>query len=86
MEVIKSAYVSSTLRAGLDVLELHYAHGYLMHQFLSPISNHRTDEYGGCLANRLQFPLEVIRSVREVWPAGKPLTGERSYPWISTPL
>ncbi|MDD2858518.1 MAG: NADH:flavin oxidoreductase/NADH oxidase [Candidatus Nanopelagicales bacterium] len=60
-------------RAGFDVIELHSAHGYLMHQFLSPVSNHRTDEYGGSLANRMRFPLAVVAAVREAWPVGKPL-------------
>ena len=60
-------------RAGFDVVELHMAHGYLLSSFLSPLSNHRTDAYGGTLANRLRFPLEVLTAVRAVWPAGKPL-------------
>lgn len=60
-------------RLGLDVLELHFAHGYLAHQFLSPLSNHRTDAYGGSLENRLRFPLELFERVRSVWPERKPL-------------
>ncbi len=59
--------------AGFDVVEVHAAHGYLLHEFLSPLSNHRTDSYGGDLAGRMRFPLEVIETVRAVWPAGKPL-------------
>ena len=59
--------------AGFDVVEIHGAHGYLLHEFLSPLSNHRTDEYGGDLQGRMRFPLEVIRTVRAVWPEGKPL-------------
>jgi 2,4-dienoyl-CoA reductase-like NADH-dependent reductase (Old Yellow Enzyme family) len=59
--------------AGFDVLELHGAHGYLIHQFLSPASNHRTDEYGGSLANRMRFAVEVVDAVRQEWPADKPL-------------
>ncbi len=59
--------------AGFDVVEVHAAHGYLLHEFLSPLSNHRTDGYGGDLAGRMKFPLEVIETVRAVWPAGKPL-------------
>ncbi|MER5794374.1 bifunctional salicylyl-CoA 5-hydroxylase/oxidoreductase [Streptomyces sp. NPDC001980] len=59
--------------AGFDLLELHCAHGYLLSSFLSPIANHRTDEYGGSLENRLRFPLEVFDAVRGVWPAGRPV-------------
>ena len=60
-------------KAGFDVIELHSAHGYLMHQFLSPLSNDRTDEYGGSLENRMRFPLMVTAAVRAAWPAEKPL-------------
>ncbi|MCZ7643557.1 MAG: NADH:flavin oxidoreductase/NADH oxidase [Pseudorhodoplanes sp.] len=60
-------------RIGFDVIELHGGHGYLLHQFMSPLSNQRTDEYGGSTANRIRFPLEVFSAVREVWPADKPL-------------
>lgn len=60
-------------KAGFDVIELHSAHGYLMHQFLSPLSNDRTDEYGGSLGNRMRFPLMVTKAVRAAWPADKPL-------------
>ncbi len=59
--------------AGFDWLELHGAHSYLMHEFLSPLSNQRTDDYGGSFENRIRFVLEAIRAVREVWPEGKPL-------------
>jgi len=59
--------------AGFDVVEVHAAHGYLLHEFLSPLVNHRTDAYGGDLAARMKFPLEVIETVRAVWPAHKPL-------------
>jgi len=58
--------------AGLDVVEVHAAHGYLINQFLSPLSNHRTDDYGGSLANRMRFLLRVVEAVRQVWPEGKP--------------
>jgi 2,4-dienoyl-CoA reductase-like NADH-dependent reductase (Old Yellow Enzyme family) len=59
--------------AGFDVVEIHAAHGYLLHEFLSPLVNHRTDAYGGDLEGRMKFPLEVIETVRAVWPAHKPL-------------
>jgi 2,4-dienoyl-CoA reductase-like NADH-dependent reductase (Old Yellow Enzyme family) len=67
------AAAARALAAGLDVIEVHGAHGYLTHSFLSPVSNTRTDEYGGDLAGRMRFGLEVVRAVREVWPADKPL-------------
>ena len=60
-------------RLGLNGIELHGAHGYLLHQFLSPIANRRTDAYGGSLQNRMRFPLEVFDAVREAFPAGKPV-------------
>jgi len=69
-------FADSTRRAeriGFDAIELHSAHGYLMHEFLSPLSNRRDDEYGGPLANRMRFPLEVFAAVRAAWPEGKPL-------------
>ena len=59
--------------AGFDVVEIHAAHGYLLHEFLSPLSNHRTDGYGGDREGRMRFPLEVIETVRAVWPMNKPL-------------
>lgn len=59
--------------AGVDVVEIHAAHGYLAHQFLSPLSNQRTDGYGGSLANRLHFLLRVTGAVRQVWPKSKPI-------------
>jgi anthraniloyl-CoA monooxygenase len=77
MEAIKEEFVASTLRAeqaGFDLLEIHAAHGYLLSSFLSPVSNKRTDEYGGSLENRLRFPLEVFDAVRAAWPAAKPVT------------
>ncbi|WP_030020824.1 bifunctional salicylyl-CoA 5-hydroxylase/oxidoreductase [Streptomyces monomycini] len=64
----------SAARAGFDLLELHCAHGYLLSGFLSPLTNRRTDAYGGDLAARLRFPLEVFDAVRAVWPAGRPMT------------
>jgi 2,4-dienoyl-CoA reductase-like NADH-dependent reductase (Old Yellow Enzyme family) len=62
-----------SLAAGFDVVELHFAHGYLVHEFLSPLSNQRTDEYGGSLENRLRLPLRIARAVRAIWPPEKPL-------------
>ena len=73
---IRDAFVGAAhraLRAGIDLVELHCAHGYLLHQFLSPLSNRRGDQYGGSLANRMRFPLEVFEAVRAAWPADKPL-------------
>lgn len=63
----------SAARLGLDLLEIHSAHGYLLSSFLSPIANHRRDAYGGSLANRLRFPLEVFEAVRAAWPDDRPL-------------
>jgi len=71
-----STFAESAVRAarcGADLIELHGAHGYLLHQFMSPVSNHRTDEYGGSLENRMRFPLEVFEAVRKVFPADKPV-------------
>jgi 2,4-dienoyl-CoA reductase-like NADH-dependent reductase (Old Yellow Enzyme family) len=73
---VRAAFVAAARRAerlGLDALELHSAHGYLLHQFLSPISNKRTDQYGGSLQNRMRYPLEVFDAIREVFPATKPV-------------
>lgn len=70
------AFVDATRRAeraGFDVVELHFGHGYLAASFLSPVANHRTDEYGGDIANRMRFPLEIAGAVRAAWPAEKPL-------------
>lgn len=67
------AAAKRALSAGFEVLELHMAHGYLLHEFLSPLSNHRTDDFGGSLTNRMRFPLEVTRAVRAVMPSGLPL-------------
>lgn len=61
------------LAAGFQVVELHMAHGYLLHEFLSPLVNRRDDEYGGSLENRLRFPLRVARAIRDAWPAELPL-------------
>jgi 2,4-dienoyl-CoA reductase-like NADH-dependent reductase (Old Yellow Enzyme family) len=62
-----------SLQAGFEVVEIHVAHGYLLHEFLSPLSNHRTDEFGGSLANRMRLPLRVTAAVREVWPSKWPV-------------
>ncbi|WP_022729814.1 NADH:flavin oxidoreductase/NADH oxidase [Fodinicurvata sediminis] len=61
-------------RLGMECVQVHSAHGYLLHQFLSPLSNQRSDEYGGSLENRLRFPLEVFEAVREAFPADRPVT------------
>ena len=65
-EFVRAAEMAE--RAGFDMLELHYAHGYLMSAFITPLTNRRTDAYGGTLENRMRFPLEVFRAVRAVWP------------------
>jgi 2,4-dienoyl-CoA reductase-like NADH-dependent reductase (Old Yellow Enzyme family) len=76
LERIRDGFAAAALRAarlGLDAVQLHGAHGYLLHQFLSPLSNRRADEYGGSLDNRLRFPLEVFDAVRAAFPADKPV-------------
>ncbi len=76
LERVRQGFVAAAKRAlavGFDLLELHAAHGYLLHQFLSPLSNHRGDRYGGALENRLRFPLEVFEAVRAAWPQDRPL-------------
>jgi 2,4-dienoyl-CoA reductase-like NADH-dependent reductase (Old Yellow Enzyme family) len=73
---VRDAFVAAARRAerlGIDALEVHGAHGYLLHQFLSPISNRRTDQYGGSLQNRMRYPLEVFDAVRAAFPAQKPV-------------
>jgi 2,4-dienoyl-CoA reductase-like NADH-dependent reductase (Old Yellow Enzyme family) len=70
------AFVESVERAarlGFDVVEMHNAHGYLLHEFLSPVSNQRTDRYGGSLENRMRYPLEIFEAMRAAWPKEKPL-------------
>jgi 2,4-dienoyl-CoA reductase-like NADH-dependent reductase (Old Yellow Enzyme family) len=76
MDKIIADFLAATKRAqaaGFDLVEIHAAHGYLLHEFLSPLSNHRTDNYGGTFDNRVRFPLEVIRAVRTAWPQHLPL-------------
>lgn len=76
LERVRAAFADTAKRAarlGLDALEVHAAHGYLLHQFLSPLSNRRDDEYGGSLENRMRFPLEVFDAVRANFPADKPV-------------
>jgi anthraniloyl-CoA monooxygenase len=77
MAEVKGHFAQATRRArkaGFDILELHCAHGYLLASFLSPLTNHRSDAYGGPLENRLRYPLEVFDAVRGAWPAEKPLS------------
>ena len=77
MDQVRADFVRATRMsdmAGFDLLELHLAHGYLLASFISPLTNRRTDEYGGSLANRMRFPLEIIAAVRAEWPDAKPLS------------
>ena len=77
MGTIRDAFVRAAemgARCGFDLLELHCAHGYLLSSFITPLSNNRTDRYGGSLENRLRFPLEVFAAVRAVWPAERPMS------------
>src|SRR3954447_19029180 len=77
LATIREAFIEATKRAArleLDPVQLHGAHGYLLHQFLSPLSNQREDEYGGSLENRMRFPLEVFEAVRAVFPSERPVT------------
>lgn len=77
MDAMTAAFVESTkraLRAGFDWIELHCAHGYLLSGFICPLTNVRTDEYGGSLENRCRYPLEVFRAMRAVWPSDKPMS------------
>ncbi len=77
MDEVRDDFVAAAARgarAGFDMLELHCAHGYLLAGFISPLTNRRTDEYGGSLENRLRFPLEVFAALRAAWPARKPMS------------
>jgi anthraniloyl-CoA monooxygenase len=77
MDRVRDEFVRATrmgLDAGFDMIELHCAHGYLMSAFITPLSNRRTDEYGGSLENRARFPIEVFRAMRAEWPADRPMS------------
>jgi anthraniloyl-CoA monooxygenase len=77
MNQVRDDFVAATklaLEAGFDMIELHMAHGYLLSSFISPLSNIRTDEYGGSLGNRMRFPLEVFDAMRAAWPADRPMS------------
>ncbi len=77
MDEIRVAFVRAAemgLAADFDMLELHCAHGYLLSSFITPLRNRRSDEYGGCLANRLRYPLEVFREIRAIWPEQRPMS------------
>ena len=86
MDRVTGDFVRSTryaAEAGFDWLELHCAHGYLLSSFVSPLTNQRTDEYGGSLANRLRYPLEIFHAVREVWPKTLPISVRISaHDWV----
>jgi anthraniloyl-CoA monooxygenase len=86
MERIKADFVRATreaAEAGFDWLELHCAHGYLLSSFISPLTNHRADEYGGTLENRCRYPLEVFAAIRDVWPRDKPISVRISaHDWV----
>ena len=86
MDRVRDEFVAATqraARAGFDWLELHCAHGYLLSAFLSPLTNQRSDDYGGSLANRLRFPIEVFAAMRAAWPADKPMSVRLSaHDWV----
>ena len=93
MDQVREQFVQATraaAQAGCDWLELHCAHGYLLSSFISPLTNQRSDDYGGSLANRLRYPLEVFAAVRAVWPAERPMSVRISaHDWVEggiTPL
>ncbi len=77
MDKVRDEFVASAQmaeRCGFDMLELHFAHGYLLSSFISPLTNKRTDDYGGSLENRMRYPLEIFHAVRTVWPEAKPIS------------
>ena len=81
MDAVRADFVQATqmaARAGFDLLELHLAHGYLLSSFLTPLTNRRTDIYGGTLDNRMRFPLEIVHAVRAAWPQAKPISARIS--------
>ena len=86
LQAVIQSFVQATQRAahcGFDWLELHAAHGYLLSSFISPLTNHRTDEYGGSLENRLRFPLAVFSAIRAVWPQDRPMSVRISaHDWV----
>ena len=86
MDRVKADFVAATRRAAsadFDLVEFHAAHGYLMSSFISPLTNQRTDEFGGSLENRCRYPLDVFRAMRAVWPAEKPMSVRISaHDWI----
>lgn len=76
LATVRAAFVAAAQRArrlGFDAVELHFAHGYLLNEFLSPLANRRDDRYGGAFEGRIRFPLEVFAAVRDAWPGGRPL-------------
>lgn len=86
MDEVKADFVAATRRgaaAGFDMIEFHAAHGYLMSSFISPLVNHRKDEYGGSIENRCRYPLEVFQAMRDAWPADKPMSVRISaHDWV----
>jgi anthraniloyl-CoA monooxygenase len=86
MDRVTAEFVAATQRAahaGFDWLELHCAHGYLLSSFISPLTNQRTDDFGGSLANRLRYPLEVFAAVRAAWPKDLPMSVRISaHDWV----